>query len=76
MNVQKAVKIGATKSINKRISQIQSSNPNKLVLAYVLTSVDVFREKQIHEYFEEYRIHGEWFEWIVLTKIKSWWKEW
>jgi hypothetical protein len=52
------VKIGKTKSLAHRITELQCGSPSKLSLWKVIFG-DL--EKQIHERFSEQRIHGEWF---------------
>lgn len=54
------LKIGYTKNINKRLSQLQVSSPVKLEL-YHLIDGDVNLEKELHFIFKNLRTQGEWF---------------
>lgn len=57
---QNYCKIGFTSNVEKRLSAIQTSNPFKCTVKYVITG-DVSREKSLHERFKKYRLNGEWF---------------
>ena len=54
------LKIGYTKNINKRLSQLQISSPIKLEL-YHLIDGNVTLEKELHFIFRDLRTQGEWF---------------
>ena len=59
---QKAIKIGHTgDNVYTRLSVIQVGNPEKLELLGTMEG-DEEKEAQLHEWFESYRIRGEWFE--------------
>lgn len=56
------VKIGRSKNIPRRRRQLQSGNPNKLVvLCHIPTNNAPALEKQLHRKFAEYHIRGEWY---------------
>jgi hypothetical protein len=58
------IKIGITKNVDKRIKQLQTANPNKLVLCYIRESLPGMArsdEAYLHKYFEKIRSNGEWF---------------
>ena len=54
------VKIGFTKNINKRLSQLQTSSPVKLEVLHLIEG-NVGLEKELHQKFKHYRTSGEWF---------------
>ncbi len=64
------MKSGKSKTPHERIKNIQGNSPEKLkIIAYVKGNF----EKELHAQFEQYRIHGEWFEptkEILYTIIK------
>lgn len=53
------IKIGRAFRVRDRFSSIQSGSPVKLALMGVLHGD---REQEMHERFEAYRMHGEWFD--------------
>jgi len=68
-------KIGRSKDVVKRISQIKSANPSEITLILTLDFRNcVKQEKWIHNKFKEKKISGEWFdlspddyEWLIFT---------
>jgi hypothetical protein len=58
------VKIGvATDSVNKRLKELQTGNPNKLkILKSVFVDNPFEVEKNYHTLFKTKRINGEWFD--------------
>lgn len=59
--IDKSIKIGYTSNnVDKRLSAIQISNPRRIILLCIEDG-DVFKEKELHKLFSEYKIHGEWF---------------
>ena len=55
------LKIGYTKNVRKRLTQLQVSNPIKLELLHLIEG-DSNLEKELHLLFQEYSINGEWFK--------------
>lgn len=55
------VKIGKTKSIKQRFSSLQTMSPVPLRLIGCFRAHDAL-ERILHERFERYRCHGEWFK--------------
>ncbi len=56
------IKIGKTaNSVEWRLSELQTGNPYKLRVLSTLRA-DVILEQQLHSYFDEYRMEGEWFQ--------------
>jgi len=55
------IKIGYTKNINKRLSQLQVSSPVKLEVLHLIDG-DVTIEKKLHVLFKDLRTSGEWFK--------------
>ena len=55
------LKIGYTKNINKRLSQLQVSSPVKLEVLHLIDG-DVTIEKKLHVLFKDLRTSGEWFK--------------
>lgn len=56
----KFVKIGYTKNIHKRLSQLQTSSPVKLDVLYLIEG-DTNLEKELHKLFGHLVTSGEWF---------------
>lgn len=56
----KFVKIGFTKNIHKRLSQLQTSSPVKLEVLHLIEG-DVNLEKKLHLLFGNLVVSGEWF---------------
>jgi hypothetical protein len=67
-------KIGYTKNIKKRISQLQTSCPVKIELKYCKKFLDKRAakraERSAHKTFKKNRLSGEWFD-VDLEKIKQ-----
>ena len=57
----KFLKIGYTKNIHKRLSQLQTSSPVKLEVLHLIEG-DVDLEKELHQSFGNLVVSGEWFE--------------
>ena len=63
------VKIGVTDDLDRRLSMLQASSAERLVVIYALPG-DRRTELELHKRFSEHRIRGEWFaeepvlEWI------------
>lgn len=56
----KLVKIGKSKTPQKRLHSMQTSNPNLSILALVISD-DVINEGNLHAYFSRERERNEWF---------------
>ena len=54
------LKIGYTKDIKKRLSQLQVSSPVKLELLHLIEG-DLSLEKELHVLFKDHATNGEWF---------------
>lgn len=57
----KVVKIGYTNDIKNRLQVIQTGYPRKLEV-FTTINGDMKLERQLHDKFSKYRLHGEWFE--------------
>lgn len=55
-------KIGQTKNVKARISNLKTANPNIYCFLYFKEGVNVGIEKALHNEFENKRISGEWFD--------------
>lgn len=72
----KMVKIGYSCNIQRRIKQLQTSNPNELELVYYVEG-NRDTEYFFHKRFSEYRRRGEFFEskpildWIKWDKLQK-----
>ena len=55
------IKIGITQHINERLKHIQSMSPTKLKSWTRFPTVGQGVEGFLHNYFKQYRLHGEWF---------------
>lgn len=71
------IKIGYTDKIANRLKQMQTGNPDNLVLLH-LTSGGKIMEEQLHNQFSEYHYRGEWYypakeilDYIHQLKIKA-----
>lgn len=68
------LKLGNSKNPYSRLSQIQSSNPNPVVLLVIepfeSKGAALFFEKMCHERYKKYNVHGEWFR-MDPTKIRA-----
>lgn len=68
----KCVKIGSTYNPDHRLKTFQAGNPYKMRLLYALVCEDreiaYAIEEKVHQFFNEYRIHGEWFEWSAQNE--------
>jgi hypothetical protein len=58
--ITKSIKIGTTKNIKNRMSQLQTSIPFQLILLKFIKG-DFIKEKELHDKFSQYRLSGEWF---------------
>lgn len=64
-------KIGYSKEVYRRASSIQTSTPFEISVLYRYFSVDAPQlEKLLHEYYDAYRIRGEWFE-LPLSEVSN-----
>ena len=64
-------KIGYSKEVYKRVSSIQTSTPFEISVLYRYFSTDAPQlEKLLHEYYDAYRIRGEWFE-LPLSEVAN-----
>lgn len=68
-----SIKIGVSKDVEKRLSQLQTSNAFPLLLiGRMQNRIDL--EKNLHEKFKKYRLKGEWFSTNVslIEYISEW----
>ena len=65
-------KIGYSRTPQQRIKELQTSNPFKLNLDFIING-DFTREKEIHNLFNNYRLNGEWFNLndLILNYFKE-----
>ena len=54
------VKIGRSIKPKRRLPQLQTGNPDELILRHVIPG-DLAAEQRLHHHFEPARIRGEWF---------------
>ena len=68
----KNVKIGVSNEIKKRLKQLQTSNAEKLTIAYTLPMDSrlqaYYIEKSLHAVYKKIRKQGEWFHNLSLIK--------
>ena len=62
------IKIGRSKNPQKRLKQLQTGNPNKLKLIVAFKG-EGWKEKNIHERLDRYRLEGEWFSYDCVGSI-------
>lgn len=56
-------KIGITKDIKKRIGDLQTGNPVKILFVCSTFSENAYDfESELHNHFDEFRLQGEWFQ--------------
>ena len=69
------VKIGVTSSFEKRLSAIQTGNPNKLCMESICffeTAEKAYKaEKTIHKLLKDFRKEGEWFSNSCLDMLQE-----
>lgn len=73
------IKIGIAKDPFSRIKELQTANPNELEIYYIMQVPKMWDaqviEKELHEYFSNYRKKGEWFieepviDWLRSSEI-------
>ena len=67
-SLTKNFKIGKTKSIERRLKQLQTGNEIKLEVTRQIEYENPEIEKYLHEYYADRRLHGEWFD-VTLEEI-------
>lgn len=65
----KAIKIGYSKNLKKRLNSLQISNPNKIKLIKSFNNRPKSFEKSIQEKYKKYVIRGEWFSYEILNLL-------
>lgn len=61
-------KIGIAKSPNKRLNQLQTGNPNKLIMVTSYQSINASKiETTLHNQYSHLKENGEWFN-LSLTE--------
>ena len=61
-NKKMYTKIGITSDIDKRMKELQTGNPFKLLVKYIFYDVNALNlEKEFHKIFENKKIRNEWF---------------
>ncbi|MFM5938141.1 MAG: GIY-YIG nuclease family protein [Dolichospermum sp.] len=56
-------KIGMSKQPYKRMQSLQTGSPLEIILIHRIYTLDAIAlEKSLHEYFDAYRVRGEWFD--------------
>lgn len=56
------VKIGKTRNMAARLREVQANSPALLEVLWVVSNAPQGLERQLHQKFAKYRLHGEWFE--------------
>ena len=56
------VKIGKSNNPEKRLVELQTANPHKLVLYGVIDDVSSELERRLHRILDPFRLEGEWFK--------------
>lgn len=67
------VKIGVANDPKKRLADLQRTSPVDLVIIGARPG-DTFVERELHERFADFRLHGEWFEAspVILAEVTAW----
>ena len=64
-------KIGMSKQPYKRMQTLQVGSPLEIILLHRIYTFDAIKlEKALHEYYDAYRLRGEWFD-LPLECIKE-----
>ena len=63
------IKIGSAVDVDRRLSQLQTGNSDKLEVIDVIEDVSGTVEKEIHDRLSEYRLDGEWFSPNIEDKL-------
>ena len=59
-------KIGMSKQPYKRMQTLQTGSPLEIILLHRIYTFDAIAlEKSLHEYFDAYRVRGEWFDFPI-----------
>ena len=71
-NVQKAYKIGVTRSNNlKRLKSLQTGNANELKIIFLFETEYPFRlETILHNMYRDYKIMNEWYDIYDIEEFK------
>lgn len=66
-------KIGISKNPDRRIKQLNTGNPEQLILvhAYLATEQKYQSEALAHSMFKDFRLKGEWFSSVDLKMLPS-----
>lgn len=64
----RAVKLGKSKQLNKRLRALQTSNPHELKLWAYCRHESPFTEEEAHEKFKDFHMSGEWFRLTEQTR--------
>ncbi len=70
-NIGGPIKIGRSNSISSRTKMLQIGSPFKLSVIKEFKNVKVEFEKYLHEKFKQHRLHGEWFDPVILSDLDS-----
>jgi hypothetical protein len=65
------VKIGITNKLSSRLVSIQVSCPYKIRVVSVISNCTYQNERELHEKYKRFRIHGEWFDKAILDHIND-----
>ena len=63
-------KVGFTRNLAKRLVALQIGNPDVLVVYRSIENVSVQKEHELHQFFANYHIRGEWYS-ITTDMIDS-----
>lgn len=63
------IKIGKSYNIDERLKQIQSMSPFKIKIIKVFENVSNNFETYLHDKYECERLHGEWFDEVILEDV-------
>jgi hypothetical protein len=63
------VKIGRTTNLSSRLSTLRTGSPVHIEVYRVYTNEDEVSEEYLHKKFERHRLHGEWFDDVILDEL-------
>ena len=74
VTINAPIKIGVAINVERRLDELQTGNPNELVVMYKIPmnsrSHAYYTESRLHKQLNRYHIRGEWFMHRAINKIK------
>ena len=64
------VKIGRTRDAKARVRALHTAAGEPLTVVLLMPETPAFNERLLHQKFERYRVHREWFDACILPRVK------